>query len=286
MLRRRCLQWLAALSMSPLARANAPAAAPSGWPKPRSVPGGLARVHLGPAESIPLAFQGDVPLLVLGQSSGWYAWVGIALSAEPGTHEIDWLVPGQPKQTARYVVEPHRYPEQHLRVEPRTVELSPQDLARHQRERTHQQMVTQRFSQAPTDWLAGPDALRMSAPVNGRLSSPFGARRVFNGQARQPHSGIDIAAPKGAPVTAPLGGEVIDSGDYFFNGLTVWLDHGGGLLSMMCHLSQISVQTGDRLAPGQAVGAVGATGRATGPHLHWGVMLNRQMVDPTLFLQA
>ena len=169
-------------------------------------------------------------------------------------------------------------------MSPRTVDLSPEDLARFERERDHQSQVTATFTEAPAHLLAKPDALHMRVPVPGRRSGSFGLRRVFNGQPRNPHSGMDIAAPTGTPVASPLPGRVIDTGDYFFNGHTVWLDHGAGLLSMVCHLSRIDVAVGDVLATGQRMGAVGATGRVTGPHLHWSVVLNRTMVDPALFL--
>ncbi len=274
-MRRTVLRGLGlALSSFPmLARA---ATAADAWPRALQVPGGVARLSLGPAAERPEARTADdVPVLVLGDVAEWTALVGIPLSAPEGEAYVA-------TQSARipYVIAPKKYAEQRLTVAPRTVDLSPEDNARYERERAHQLQVMAAFS-TPLPQAGG---LRMRQPVPGRRSSSFGLRRVFNGQARNPHSGMDIAAPTGTPVTAPLPGRVIDVGDYFFNGGTVWLDHGGGLLTMYCHLSGVDCSVGDQIATGQAFCRVGATGRVTGPHLHWGVMLNRTMVDPALFL--
>ncbi|MBI2750078.1 MAG: peptidoglycan DD-metalloendopeptidase family protein [Burkholderiales bacterium] len=250
------------------------------WPRALAVPGGIARIALGAAPTRPQAFTGDVPLLVLGDARGWTALVGIPLSTPPGeAHFVVQTTSGE-RQEHAYTVAPKRYVEQRLTVAPRTVDLSDQDQARFERERKHLLSVMATFSEP----LPPANALRMAAPVAGRRSSSFGLRRIFNGQPRNPHSGMDIAAGMGTPVHAPLPGKVIDTGDYFFNGNTVWLDHGGGLISMVCHLSSIAAQVGDVVPTGAVLGAVGATGRATGPHLHWGVVLNRTMVDPALFL--
>jgi murein DD-endopeptidase MepM/ murein hydrolase activator NlpD len=262
---------------------NTPSTA-AAWPRALAVPGGVVRLPLGAAPSRPQALAEGVPVLVLGDDQAWTALVGVPLSAAPGEASIEWQVPGGPVRRIAYTVEPKRYAEQRLKVAPKTVDLSSEDLARFQRERTHQQTVVATLGPAPARWDTDPDALRMQVPAPGARSSSFGLRRVFNGQARNPHSGMDIAAPTGTPVVAPLAARVIDTGNYFFNGNTVWLDHGGGLLSMACHLSAIHVAVDDVLAVGEHVGAVGATGRVTGPHLHWGVMLNRTMVDPALFL--
>jgi murein DD-endopeptidase MepM/ murein hydrolase activator NlpD len=254
------------------------------WPRRLQVPGGIAHLLLGPAPTRPLAHAGDVPVLVLGTPAGWTAVVGIPLAAATGEASIAVTTEAGTVRNLGYTIAHKRYTEQHLKVSPRTVDLSPEDLARFERERDHQSQVTATFTEAPAHLLAQPDALRMRVPVPGRRSGSFGLRRVFNGQPRNPHSGMDIAAPTGTTVASPLPGRVIDTGDYFFNGQTVWLDHGAGLLSMVCHLSRIDVAVGDMLATGQRMGAVGATGRVTGPHLHWSVMLNRTMVDPALFL--
>jgi murein DD-endopeptidase MepM/ murein hydrolase activator NlpD len=253
------------------------AAPADGLPQARATPGGVLLLPLGATAERPLAWQGDVPVLVLGSPAGWTAVLGMPLDAPPGAGQLRVQAAGLPA-TLPYHVLPHRYAEQRLTVAPRHVDLSADALTRHQRERAHQAMVIARFSQPL------PDRLAMQPPVAGPRSGTFGLRRVFNGQPRSPHSGMDIAAPTGTPVLAPLDGVVADVGDYFFNGQTVWLDHGGGLLSMLCHLSRIDVRPGDTVRMGDPVGAVGATGRVTGPHLHWSVSLNRAMVDPALFL--
>ena len=246
-------------------------------PQERAVPGGVALVDLGAAANKPVARVNDVPMLVVGDPTRWTALVGIPLSATPGSKTL--TVKGS-TSTLTYTVKPMKYAEQRLKVAPGKVDLSATDLARYERERTHQAEVIATHTDTP------PAVLRMRAPVPGPQSSSFGLRRVFNGQSRNPHTGMDIAAATGTSIVAPAAGRVIDAGDYFFNGKTVWLDHGAGLLTMYCHLSDISVRVGDELAAGQTLGAVGATGRVTGPHLHWSVSLNRAMVDPALFLGA
>ena len=282
---------LAAIGLLALPAARAVGAAPAPqqppndvWPRASLVPGGVARLSLGTSAARPVAHtaDGDVPVLVLGDAIEWTALVGIPLAATPGEARIAVQTEDGGQRQVPYTVAPKQYREQRLKVPPRTVDLSPADEARYQRERAHLAMVMATFSEPLPP---SPD-LRMYAPVPGRRSGSFGLRRIFNGQSRNPHSGMDIAAATGTPVRAPLPGRVIDTGDYFFNGNTVWLDHGGGLLSMYCHLNAVDVKPGDALQTGERLGAVGATGRVTGPHLHWSISLNRAMVDPALFIGA
>jgi murein DD-endopeptidase MepM/ murein hydrolase activator NlpD len=248
-------------------------------PQPRSVPGGVAVLPLGASAQAPKVSYDGRPVLVVGDPTGWTAVVGIALSAKPSAAAILVERSGASlPQRQRFAIEPVTYAEQRLKVAPGKVDLSKDDLARYERERLHLAEV------AATRSDVMPATLRMLQPTPGPRSSSFGLRRVFNGQARNPHSGMDIAAATGTPVVAPAAGRVIDTGDYFFNGNTVWLDHGGGLLTMVCHLESILVKPGDVVAAGDRIATVGATGRVTGPHLHWSVSLNRAMVDPSLFL--
>ncbi len=267
----------AALVVAMLAPAPGLAAAID-LPRENSVPGGVKIIRLSVDGDVPPDVESDGHrVLVVQDGTGWVAVVGIPLAAPLGARMVTVRRAAGP-QEIEFAVGEKRYASQSLKVAPRHVDLSPADLARVNRERL-------RIDRALLHWSdSAPDTLRWPPPVPGVRSSSFGMRRVFNGESRNPHSGMDIAAPSGTPVLLPLAGTVIDTGEYFFTGNTVFVDHGRGLISMYCHLSAIDVQPGQRIAAGTRIGAVGMTGRATGPHLHWALSLNRAFVDPELFL--
>ena len=249
---------------------------PASLPRSESFPGGLRLVALGPATTPEPVVSFDHHRVMVIQARGkWLAVVGIPLDAPVGTANLE-LAGGS---AVPFAVGPKAYTVQRLSVAPAQVDLAPQDASRaaHERERIH--AVISGFTPGPT-------ALTLAQPVPGVRSSSFGLRRVFNGEARNPHTGMDIAAPTGTPILSAAAGTVVDTGNYFFNGNTVILDHGQGLLTVYCHLSSIAVHDGDVLRLGQAIGKVGMTGRATGPHLHFAVVLNQAFVDPALFLPA
>jgi murein DD-endopeptidase MepM/ murein hydrolase activator NlpD len=248
-------------------------------PRASLVPGGVATFKLpGAVDERPVVTFEGKPVMVVRQATGWLAILGISLDAEPGELSISVQQPGADERTVTFNVAPKSYRTQQLKVPPNQVNLSPEDEARVTRETEKVRAALEAFTPDP------PATLRLAAPVNGPRSSSFGLRRVFNGESRRPHSGMDIAAPTGTPIKAPLAGRVVDVGNYFFNGNNVVIDHGQGLMTMYCHLSKVGVEVGQQLKRGDVLGLVGATGRVTGPHLHWGVTLNGTMVDPALFL--
>jgi murein DD-endopeptidase MepM/ murein hydrolase activator NlpD len=248
-------------------------------PRVAAVPGGVITFRLpGAADRLPIAKFGDRQVMVVRKGGAWLAVLGIGLSTEPGDYQVEVRNSGGGEQQLPFKVLAKQYAVQELKVAPNQVNLSPEDEARVARETEKMRGAREAFT-APA-----PSTLRLEQPVPGRRSSSFGLRRVFNGESRSPHSGMDIAAPTGTPVKAPLAGRVVDVGSYFFNGNNVLVDHGAGLVTMYCHLSKIRVEVGQVLKRGDVLGDVGATGRVTGPHLHWGVSLNGAMVDPALFL--
>jgi murein DD-endopeptidase MepM/ murein hydrolase activator NlpD len=278
--RRRSLATLGAWAALAAAPGGSRAASAGQLPTSRAVPGGVVTVPLGPAPELPRALLAGAAVLVMGEPSQWTAVVGLGLSVKPGTLTLRVEAAGQPPRSESIQVAPATYAVQRLKVPQRQVDLSAEDLARYQRERQHLNRVM--ATRSPRI----PGSLRMRVPVPGPRSSSFGLRRIFNGQARSPHGGMDIAAPAGTPVACPLEGQVIDVGDYFFTGRCVWLDHGSGALSFYAHLDTVAVENGRELQAGELLGTVGATGRVTGAHLHWSVMLNRAYVDPALFIDA
>jgi murein DD-endopeptidase MepM/ murein hydrolase activator NlpD len=248
-------------------------------PRVAAVPGGVVTFELpGGPDARPEVTFADRPVLVAWRHNGWLAIAGISLDTEPGDYHLMIRQAGAADRQIDFKVVPKKYSVQELKVAPGQVNLSPENEARVARESAQVRAALDSFSAAT------PATLRLAQPVPGRRSSSFGLRRVFNGESRRPHSGMDIAAPAGTPILAPLAGRVVDVGNYFFNGNNVIIDHGQGLLTMYCHLSKIGVEVGRELQAGEVIGEVGATGRVTGPHLHWGVSLNGAMVDPALFL--
>ncbi|MDH0289665.1 peptidoglycan DD-metalloendopeptidase family protein [Pseudomonas sp. GD04087] len=247
----------------------------------KPVPGGVAVVQLGQDAAVPTAtFQGKPVLVVREEGRDWIAIVGIPLTAKAGSQQIA-VKQGGASRNLGFSVGAKHYKEQHITLKnTRQVNPLPEDLKRINRELAEQTAAYRSFSPGT------PSNLVLDKPVNGPLSSPFGLRRFFNGEERNPHSGLDFAVPAGTPIKTPAAGKVILIGNYFFNGNTVFVDHGQGFISMFCHMSKIDVKVGDQLPRGGVVGRVGATGRATGPHMHWNVSLNDARVDPAIFIGA
>ncbi|MEV3808461.1 M23 family metallopeptidase [Aeromonas dhakensis] len=242
------------------------------------VPGGVAVVPLGSEAQAPTArYQDKLVLVVREEGKRWIAIVGIPLKSQPGPHQLQ-VSDGR---TLGFTVGTKHYREQHIKLKnSRQVNPLAEDMTRINRELAEQTRAYQTFSPAQ------PSNLLFDKPVNGPLSSPFGLRRFFNGEERNPHSGLDFAVGAGTPIKSPATGKVILIGNYFFNGNTVFVDHGQGLISMFCHMSKVDVKLGQSLPRGGIVGRVGATGRATGPHMHWNVSLNDARVDPAIFIGA
>lgn len=224
------------------------------------------------------AFDRDWP--VHQTTSGtWRSLVGIDLATKPGRHDV-LVVTGDARTSYPLVVRARAFPTRRLKVDPALVTPPPE--ARERIEREARELAAAWDSSAPEALWSG----RFIEPVPDPANSAFGTHSVYNGVPRSQHSGADFASPTGRPVKAPNAGRVVLAGSRYFTGNTVLIDHGQGLFSLMAHLSEIDAKPGDRVAAGDVVGKVGATGRVTGPHLHWTVRINGARIDPLSLLHA
>ena len=256
-------------------------------PRNLPVPGGIALVtlpgHSAGKTDIPRAYYQKQRVMVVANvtpDSDWLAVVGIPLTTEPGQQILDIVDHKGKASSVPFQILPKSYREQHLTItNKRQVNPLKQDLERIAREKKE---IVAAFG----DWhKTSPSFPAFRLPLEGEISSPFGLRRFFNEHPRKPHSGLDIAAAEGTPVYAPAAGIVSVTGNYFFNGNTILINHSNGLVSMYCHLQTIGVTAGQQVDSGTQIGQVGKTGRVTGPHLHWSVSLNNARVDPGLLFE-
>lgn len=212
-----------------------------------------------------------------GQGGRYLGLLGVDMEDKPGTHElaIDLTYPDHARRLSYHVlILKEKFATQHLKLPKDKVDLTEEDLARVKAEQ--EQVRTA---------LSGASPLRLWSeaflePVHGNISGAFGRARIINGQPRNPHNGEDISAPMGTEVLAMNHGVVRLIADHFFSGKGVFLDHGLGLYSMYFHLSDILVKDGEAVRRGQVIGKVGASGRASGPHLHLGIKINGARVNP------
>ncbi len=248
-------------------------------PENAPFPGGVIVQEID-AQLQPKAYLGKRELMVLpaAEKGRYFLIAGISLGQKVETPYTVTIKEGKKEQFHSFILEDKAYEKQYITVkDKRKVSPEKQDMKRIQDEAGRSRKALARFSSRKFNDLA------MLQPVDVKISDDFGKRRFFNKQPRRPHSGVDMPAPVGTAIVAPLSGEIVEMGEFFFNGNVVFIDHGMGLVSMYCHMHKIDVTKGQMVQKGQKIGEVGMTGRVTGPHLHWGVSLNGAMVDPRLF---
>jgi murein DD-endopeptidase MepM/ murein hydrolase activator NlpD len=231
-----------------------------------------------PASARATAFGREVPLFPVPGSKVWRGLVGIDVEVAPGKYPIHVTVTraGEPPLTSTrdLAVVAKRFPTRRLTVAAQFVDPPAAEVERIQTEARR----LQKLFATVTPRLLWDGAIQL--PLDTTPSGSFGMRSIFNGQARSPHGGADFPSPTGAPIAAPAGGAIVLAEELYFTGNTVVIDHGLGLYSLMAHMSRMDVKVGDTVKQGQTVGLVGATGRVTGPHLHWAVRLGGARIDP------
>ncbi|MGH8283495.1 MAG: peptidoglycan DD-metalloendopeptidase family protein [Gammaproteobacteria bacterium] len=257
------------------------AALSAALPKNEPVPGGVVVMQLPASNTMPVVHFNGHRIMVVNHGRHWYAVAGIPLSTAPGKKALDVRIASEPPLQLKFGIAPKEYPEQRLVIKNlKLVNPAASELDRIEHEQAHLHRVLNR-------WVPdrAPD-LGFIWPAKGPETSGFGLRRFYNGEERGRHMGIDLGAPAGSPVLAPATGVVADVGHYYFCGHTLTINLGQGLYSVYCHMDKIDVKRGQVVKPGEMVGTIGATGRTTGPNLHWTVSLNGTPVDPHAFIPA
>ncbi len=240
--------------------------------------GGIAVLKLDGFKSKPKLFYKASEAKVVKRDGEFFAVIGIGVDEKVGRRHIV-AVDGVKKIDLYFEILPKEYEKEYITLKSsKHVSLSAKNLARHQSEREKSRELFLSFNKnIESD-------LEFVLPLKGRVSSPFGKKRYYNNKPRSPHKGVDIAAPQGSDIVATQRGLVAISEEFFFNGNTIYIDHGEGVVSMYCHMEKLLVKAGEMVERGQVIGTVGETGRATGPHLHFGLFLNTKAVDPSVFI--
>ena len=248
------------------------------FPQPSPVPGGIVLIPVDDSYVASSARYKDKKIAIIEKNNQQFLLVGIPLNTKPGTYHVNIKTQQGKTKHLNFNITPKTYKAQYLTIKnKRKVNPYKDDMARILSEKKRKTRAKKKWSQQIIE-------ANFTVPVDGRISSIFGLRRFFNEQPRRPHSGLDIAAPQGTPIKAIESGTVIESGNFFFSGNMIYLDHGQGLISLYAHMHTIKVKPGDKIEKGQIIGTVGETGRVTGPHLHLAIIANQTLVDPLQFL--
>ena len=237
--------------------------------------GGVVAVKL-PVNALRAEFNKENQLIIEN-----HAIVAIPFEAEATNHKVIVYLNDGSFQTIDVDVQSKEYEEQHITIENRDLVTPPPETIKRRQEEAA--MMRKAYARRSAEV---PDISPIVLPVEGIVTGVFGTKRFYNGEERSYHTGVDYAAPKGTPISAPAPGTVVVTHDMYFNGKTVVIDHGSGFISVMCHLDRIDVETDSELKRGDVIGTVGSTGRSTGPHLHWTISLQGTKIDPVVFMEV
>ncbi|MFC2167862.1 M23 family metallopeptidase [Acidobacteriota bacterium] len=251
-------------------------------------PGDIIKVtlfdSLGSVKFVQMSFQErKFPMIKTGDLQKFIAFIGLDLDQKPGNYYLYLNLLNedgqQQSKKEQIIVLPKEFPVKRLWVDEKFVTPPEDSLERIKRE---SELLSAIYGMYTPMWLGEGEFI---IPSEGEMSPNFGERRIFNNQPRSPHSGTDISSPFGTDVKASNSGSVVVANHLYYAGKTVVIDHGLGVFSMYCHFSKITVHIGDQVAKGDIIGEIGATGRVTGPHLHWAFKISGSRVNPLSILQ-